>query len=144
VHAARAAGFRPATKADLIEKTLHLKCNTANIVPTDAGNRIEIDAQFVGMIEIAGAHRMRVQFDAAKVHNPDKPGCIIDDNFFGRSAGRERQSDRTQPGWPLLWRPLLIKRLRLGAVDETLENNWPVANSSERARCHGEIVLNKF
>jgi len=87
---------------------------------------------------------MRVQFDAAKIHNPGKPGCIIDDNFFGGSAGRERQSDRTQPGRPVLWRALLIKRLRLGAVDETLENNWPVANSSERTRRDGEIVLNKF
>ena len=62
---------------------------------------------------------MRVQFDAAKVHDPGKSGCIIDNNFFGGSAGRERQSDRTQPGWPLLWRALLIKRLRFGAVDET-------------------------
>ena len=62
---------------------------------------------------------MRVQFDAAKVHDPGKPSCIIDYDFFSRSAGRERQSDRTQPGWPLLWRALLIKRLRLGAVDET-------------------------
>ena len=62
---------------------------------------------------------MRVQFDAAKVHDPGKSGCVIDHDFFGSSAGRERQSDRTQPGWSLLWRALLIKRLRLGAVDET-------------------------
>ncbi|MFZ0296739.1 MAG: hypothetical protein WAM13_00170 [Candidatus Sulfotelmatobacter sp.] len=99
VHAARAAGFRPTTKANLIEKTLHFKRDAANIVPTDAGNRIQIDAQFIGMIEIAGAHRMRVQFDAAKVHNPGKSGCIIDPNFFGGTAGRERQSDSPQPVW---------------------------------------------
>ena len=67
-----------------------IKGDAANIVPTDAGNRIEIDAQFVGMIEIAGAHRVRVQFDAAKVHDPGKPGCVIDYDFFGGSAGRER------------------------------------------------------
>src|SRR6202035_92908 len=44
VHAARAAGFRPASKADAIEKALNLKCDAANIIPTNAGNRIQIDA----------------------------------------------------------------------------------------------------
>jgi len=87
---------------------------------------------------------MRVQFDAAKVHDPGKSGRIGDYNFFGGSAGRERQSDGTQPGWAILWRALLIKCLRLGAVDETLENNWPIANSSKRTRRDREIVLNKF
>ncbi len=42
------------------------------------------------MIKIAGAHRVRVQFNAAKVHNPGKPGCVIDYDFFGSSAGGER------------------------------------------------------
>ena len=36
----------------------------------DAGARIEIDAQLVGMLERAGAHRVRVQLDAAEVHDP--------------------------------------------------------------------------
>src|SRR5580704_18787178 len=96
------------------------------------------------MIEIAGAHRVRVQFDAAKVHDPGKPGCVIDHDFFGGAAGRERQSDRAQPGWPLLWCALLIKRLRLGAVDETLEHNRSISNPRQRSWSYGEIVLNKF
>src|ERR1700679_677283 len=95
------------------------------------------------MIEIAGAHRMRVQFDAAKVRDPGKPSRVIDYDFLSSSAGRERQGDRTQPGRPFLWRALLIERLRLRVVDETLENNWPVASASERTRRDGEIVLNK-
>ena len=44
VHAARAAGFRPAAKADLIEEALDFKRDTAHIGPAHAGNRIQIDA----------------------------------------------------------------------------------------------------
>ena len=143
VHAARAAGFRPASKADLIEKALHFKGHAANIIPADAGNWIEIDAQFVGMIEICGAHRMRVQFDAAKVHNPGQPGWIIDHDFFGSAAGRERQCDRTQPSWPLLGRALLIECLRLGAVDETFQNDRSILNPCQRTRSDGEIVADE-
>src|SRR5580692_6770704 len=75
------------------------------------------------MIEVTGVHRMRVQFDAAKVYDPGKSGRVIDHDFFGSSAGRERQSNRTQPGRSFLWRALLIKRLRLGPVDE--KYNFP-------------------
>jgi hypothetical protein len=60
VHAARTAGLGPSPKADLIEKALNFESNPAYIGPTDAWNRVEIDAQFVRMIEIIRAHRMRV------------------------------------------------------------------------------------
>ena len=72
------------------------------------------------------------------------PARVIDHDFFGSSAGRERQRDRTQPGRPLLWRALLIKRLRLGAVDETFQDNRSILNTRQRTRSDGEIVLNKF
>ena len=96
------------------------------------------------MIEITRAHRMRVQFDAAKVYDPGKPSGVIDNDFFCGSSGWERQDDCAQPWRPLLWRALLIKCLRLSAVDETLEDDRPVANSSQRARRNGKIILNEF
>ena len=43
----------------------------ADLRPLDARHRIEIDAQLVGMIEIVGAHRMRVQLEAGEVGHPD-------------------------------------------------------------------------
>src|SRR6202171_2202077 len=66
VHPARSAGFRPSAKAHLIQKRLHLERDRAHVRPTDARTRIEIDPQLVRMVEIAGAHRMRMQLDASQ------------------------------------------------------------------------------
>src|SRR5208283_6225735 len=41
-------------------------------------------------------------------------------------------------------RAFLIKRLRLGAIDETFQNNWSILNPGQRTRSDGEIILNKF
>ena len=62
----------------------------ADVRPTHARTRVEIDAQFVRMIEIAGADGMRVQFDAAQVDDPRKPGRIVDDHFFRGSSRWKR------------------------------------------------------
>ena len=45
-------------------------CNLADLRPFDAGHRIEVDAQLVGMLEVLGAHRMRVQLEAGEVRHP--------------------------------------------------------------------------
>ena len=38
----------------------------------------------------------------------------------------------------------MIKRLSFGAVDETLENNWTILNSGNRARRNGQIGAYKI
>src|SRR5215469_3372052 len=43
MHAARTTGFRPAAKADLFEKRLHLERDHAHIRPGDARAGIEVD-----------------------------------------------------------------------------------------------------
>jgi hypothetical protein len=60
VYAAGAAGFGPAAKPKLFEQQLHLERNLAYVCPTDAGARIEINPQLVGVVEIGGAYRMRM------------------------------------------------------------------------------------
>src|SRR5262249_5759849 len=64
MHAARTAGLGPSAKSNLFEQRLHLESNTSHIGPTDAGNRIQIDTQFVRLLKISGADRMRVQLNA--------------------------------------------------------------------------------
>ena len=109
----------------------------------DAGTGIEIDAQLVGMIEIAGAHRMRMQLDAAQVDDPGEPRRVIDDDLFRGAARRERQRYGSQPRRPLGGRALLIKRLAFGAVDETLENDRTIPDSGERARRDRQVVAHE-
>ena len=128
MHPARAAGFGPAAKAHFLEQRLHFESDRAHVRPTHAGSRIEIDPQLVGMIEIAGAHRVRMQLDAAQIDDPRQPRRIIDHNFFRRAAGRKGQRHRSQPVRALGRRALLIKRLAFGAIDKALENDGTIPN----------------
>jgi hypothetical protein len=39
------------------------------------------------MIEIARTNGMRMQFDAAEIYYPRKPGRVVHDDFFRGAAG---------------------------------------------------------
>ena len=66
-----------ATKTHLVQQGFHLERHCAHVRPTDARTRIEIDPQLVRMIEIAGAHRMRMQLDATEIDDPRKPRRVL-------------------------------------------------------------------
>src|SRR4029077_17802007 len=87
---------------------------------------------------------MGMQFNTTQIDDPGEPGRIIDHDFLGGPARRERQRDGSQPGRPLGWRAFLIKGFCLGAVDETLENNWTISDSGERAWRNGQIIAHKI
>ena len=95
------------------------------------------------MIEIAGAHRVRVQLDAAEVDDPGEARRVVDDDLLGGAARRERQRHGAQPVRPLLGRALLVERLALGAVDEALEHDRPIADAGERARRDRQVVADE-
>ena len=144
MHAARAARLRPAAKPELLEQRLHFHGHATNVVPLHARTRIEIDAQLVGMIEIVGAHRVRMQLDAAEVDDPRQSSGVVDDELLGGAPRGKRQCDGAQPLGPLVRRALLVERLGLGAVDESLEDERPIANAGDRARRDGQIVLHEL
>ena len=54
--------------------------------PLHARHRVEIDAQLVGVIEIVGTHRMRVQLEAGEVRHPEERGRIAWHHFLGAAA----------------------------------------------------------
>ena len=144
MHAARAARLRPAAQPELLQQRLHLQRDAADIGPRDAGAGIEIDAQLVGMIEIGGAHRMRMQLDAAEIDDPGEAGGVVDDDLFRGSAGGKRERDGSQPGGRLSGRALLVERLALRAVDETLQHDRTIADAGERARRDRQIVAHEI
>src|SRR4029079_7207764 len=78
VYAARTAGLRPSAKPQFIEQSLNFERNPADIIPAHTRNRIEINPQLVGMLQITRAHRMRVQLDAPQIDNPCEPCRVID------------------------------------------------------------------
>ena len=89
MHAPRTAGFGPTPEAVFRKKAVDFESDFADALPIDAGARIEVNAKLIGMVEIDGAHRMRVKFDAAEVHDPRKASSIVDNKFLGGTTGRE-------------------------------------------------------
>ncbi len=65
--------------------------------PGHAGDRIEVDPQLVGMIEIVCANRMRVQVDAAQVDDPGQLSGVAQHDLVSRPAGWEEQLDCLDP-----------------------------------------------
>ena len=51
------------------------------------------------MVEVVGAHRMRIEVDAAEVDDPDQRRARRDHDLVGGAAGGERELDgRTNSG----------------------------------------------
>src|SRR6266576_673425 len=85
---------------------------------------------------------MRMQLDAAEVHDPCETGRVVDDNFFSGASRRKRKGDGPQPLRAILRRTLLIKRWALGAIHEALEHTRPIADAGDSSARDGQIVLN--
>ena len=58
------------------------------------GHRVQVHPQLVGMVQVVGADRVRVEVDAAEVGDPGEPGRVVDDDLVRGPAGREGQRRR--------------------------------------------------
>ena len=113
VHAARAGGLRPADEAALVEHLARDERDVDGLCrPADARHRVEIDAQLVGMLEVVGAHRVRVQVDAAEVDDPQELRRVAHDDLVAPCGPTGSESvDRLDPVGVLVGRALLEERL---------------------------------
>ena len=53
----------------------------AHLWPLDAGHRVEVDPQLVGVLQVVGPYRVRVQVDAAEVDHPRERRAVPDDDL---------------------------------------------------------------
>jgi hypothetical protein len=63
-------GLGPAGEPEVTERTLDHLRHLAYLLPLDARDGIEVDPQLVGMVQVLGADRMRVQLEAGEVAQP--------------------------------------------------------------------------
>ena len=138
--AARARCLGPADQAVVAQDFSDHECDPANVVPGHAGPRIEVHAQLVGMFQVVGPNRVRVQVEAAEVGDPDQAGRIVEDDLVGGSSGRERQLDRSNPFGPRIRRPLLEEVLAFRPIHESLEGHRPAAGAAQRPIRDGQVV----
>src|SRR5258706_15864614 len=97
VDAARAGGLRPSHQSDRGERLTRNDRDVADLRPLDPRHRIEIDSQFVRMLQIVRAHRMRIEIDAPEVHDPRELRGVAHDYFFRGSSRGKRERDRLDP-----------------------------------------------
>ena len=83
---------------------------------------------------------MRMELEAAEVHDPGEPRRVVDHDLFGGAPRWKRERHRAQPRGPLLGRALLVERLALGAVHETLQHDRAIADAAQRAIGDREVV----
>ena len=140
VDAARPGGLRPAGQPEIRQHIPGHQGHVPDLRPFDARHRVQVDPELVRVVQVVGAHRMRVQVDAAEVDHPRQRGLVGDHHLVRGAAGGEPELDGTDPVRPLLRRPLLEERLALGAVDEPLQRHRPPAHAAERPRRHGQVV----
>jgi hypothetical protein len=98
MHAAGARGLGPADQTQVVERRPDHGRHLSNLGPLDAGHRVEIHAQLIGMIQLVGPDRMRMQLEAGEVGHPDQRGRIAGDHLLGSSAGGELEGDDLDPG----------------------------------------------
>ena len=144
VHAARPRRLRPADEAEVVQRRVDDAGDLADLRPLDAGHRIEIDAQLVGMIEIVGAHRMRVQLEAGEIGHPHERRGVARHDLLRAAARRKAQRHDLDPGRPRSGRPLLEEELAVDAVRVPHEDVRPSAGAAQRAVGDGDVVARQI
>ena len=96
------------------------------------------------MIEIVGAHRMRMQLEAGEVGHPGERRRVARHDFFGGPARRKLQRDDLDPVGPRLGRALLVEELAADAVGIAHEHIRPPAAAAQRAVGDAEVVVDEI
>ena len=84
---------RPKSREGCVHDARHL----AKLGPGDARHRVEVHAEFVGMVQIVGADRVRVQLEARKIGKPRERGRVAKNDLLRGSSRRKRERHHLHP-----------------------------------------------
>ena len=140
VEAARPGRLRPAGQAVVGQHRPRHHGHVPDLRPLHPRHRVQVHPQLVGVVQVPGPHRVRVQVDAAEVDHPGQLGRVADHDLLGGAAGREAQLGGLDPVRALPRGALLEERLALGALHEALQRHRPAADAAQRARGHRQVI----
>jgi len=143
VQASVAGGLDEADQPELFEQRPHVVGHCLGHGEGRAGLRVEIDAQFVGMLEVRRADRPRVEAEAAEVHGPQQMSEVSHDEGARCGAVRRADDGGGQPVGPLLGHALLEEVRAPGAVREPLHQDRAVAHRLHERFLDGEVVVDQ-
>ncbi len=97
VDATTAGGLRIPDPAELVEHPAQLQGDGHRVVEVRPRLRVEVDAQLVGVLDIAGSHRPGVEGDRAELGRPDDRRRRVRADLVGRPTRRERDPGGADP-----------------------------------------------
>jgi hypothetical protein len=125
----------------LVEHVTDDHGHAPHVVPAGTRAGVEVDPELVGVLEVVGPHRMRVQVDAPEVDDPEKLCRVAYDDLSRRPAGWKAQLHRLDPLGMLFGGPFLKERLTLSAAHVALEHHRPRRDPPQRPLGHRHVVL---
>src|SRR5262249_52294326 len=144
VHAARTGGLGPADETEVFEHRARHQGDLQHLSPRDSGHRIEVNTQLVGMLEIPGPYRVRVQLEAAEVREPGQRRRIVRHALLRRASRRKVQLDHVNPGWAGPGRALLVEVLAVDTLRVANQHVGTAASPAERALCDSDVVTDEI
>ena len=144
VQTARARRLRPADEAEFVERRMNERCGLEHLRPRHARRGIEIDTQLVGMIEVVGADRMRMELRAREVGHPREGRGIARHDLVGGSSRRKTDRRDLNPVGPRRRRAFLKEHLRFDAVRPPDEHVRPAASAPQRALGDRQEILHEI
>jgi hypothetical protein len=92
------------------------------------------------MLQVLGAHRVRMQLEAGEVRHPGERRRFARHHLLGAAARGEAQLHHLDPPGARLRRALLVEELALDAVGVAHHHVGPAARAAQRALGHVEVI----
>ncbi len=144
VHPARTGCLGPGAQSVFGQHVPADQRRAGDVAPRHAGHRIQIDAQLVRVIQVVGAHQVRMQIDAPQVHQPDQLRDVADHHLHRRPPRGKPELDRLDPVRPVIGRPLLIERRLLRPIHIPLHHDRPPGDPPQRSLGDVHVVADEI
>jgi len=114
------------------------------LLPRDSWHRVEVNAQFVGMLQIFCPYRVRVQLQAAQVCKPGERRGVARHDLLGNAARGKGQLHHLDPQRAPCRGSLLVEVLAVDPVGIANEHVGAAASSTKRSIRHSQVVAHQI
>ena len=141
VQAARAGRLDDRLHSQALQPGAHDLRGLDDVAVRRLGNRIEVEVEIVGTIDVVAARVPRVQVDAAEVDDPEQRRQVLDHREIDHAARAVRDRAGLDPLGPRRRRALHEERLAGGAVGIALHHHRPIDQVRQQHRRDVGVVL---
>ena len=96
------------------------------------------------MVEILGAHGMRVQLEAGEIRHPRQVGRVARHDLLGAAAGGKAYRHHLDPSRAVFRRALLVEELGVDAIGIAHQDVGPASGAARRGQAAGPLQALHF